>query len=154
MHSAECWGIQILIIRYFNSFGFFWDTLHVYYKYWLIKKLKYLCKAHDFLLLSLGNLKQLLKQFLYAYNLLMSSFYTLVGLAECWGIQILTIIRYFNSFGFFWDTPYKPGSHWSAMFYDPLRSVSNEEENAQKIYASMTTDNGHRRCLRSMWTRL
>ena len=30
----------------------------------------------------------------------MSSFYALVILAECWGIQILTI-RYFNSFGFF-----------------------------------------------------
>jgi hypothetical protein len=26
----------------------------------------------------------------------------------------------------------KPGSHWSAMFYDPL-SMSNEEENAQNI---------------------
>jgi hypothetical protein len=36
-----------------------------YIKYWLkIKKLKYLCKAHEFLLL--GSLKQLLKQFLYA----------------------------------------------------------------------------------------
>ena len=35
----------------------------------------------------------------------MSSFYALVGSAECWGIQILTI-RYFNSFGFFWDTLY------------------------------------------------
>jgi hypothetical protein len=60
----------------------------IYYKYWLIKKLKYL------LLLpfsALENLKQLLKQFLYASNLLMSSFYALVGSAECWGIQILTI---------------------------------------------------------------
>jgi hypothetical protein len=33
----------------------------------------------------------------------MSSFYALVGSAECQGIQILTI-RYFNSFGLFWDT--------------------------------------------------
>jgi hypothetical protein len=39
----------------------------------------------------------------------MSSFYAFVGSAECWDIQILTI-RYFNSFGFFWDTLYVPKS--------------------------------------------
>ena len=27
--SAECWGIQIVTIRYFNSFDFFWDTLYI-----------------------------------------------------------------------------------------------------------------------------
>ena len=26
--SAQCWGIKILTIGDFNSFGFFWDTLH------------------------------------------------------------------------------------------------------------------------------
>jgi hypothetical protein len=28
MFSAECRGIQILTIRYFNSLQFFWVTLH------------------------------------------------------------------------------------------------------------------------------
>jgi hypothetical protein len=36
--------------------------------------------------------------------LIMSRFYALVGSAECWSIQILTIC-YFNSF-FFRDAPY------------------------------------------------
>jgi hypothetical protein len=35
----------------------------------------------------------------------MSSFYALAGSAECWGIQILITIRYFNSFGFFGGYP-------------------------------------------------
>jgi hypothetical protein len=34
----------------------------------------------------------------------MSDFYALVGSAECRGIQILTIIRYFNSL-VFWGHP-------------------------------------------------
>jgi hypothetical protein len=41
----------------------------------------------------------------------------------------------------------KPGSHWSAMFYDPL-SVSNEEENAQNILCI----NDHRQWASPMFT--
>ena len=41
----------------------------------------------------------------------------------------------------------KPGSHQSAMFYDPL-SVSNEEENAQNILCI----NDHRQLASPMFT--